>query len=172
MRDYNKAIILGNLTRDPEVRMTSTGQPVASFGVATNRRWTDSSGNQQEETEFHEIVAWGKLAEICEKILFKGRKVLIDGRLKTRSWDGQDGVKRYKTEIIAENIVAAGPGKYSEDETAEYQARNASSNDSNKEEAKEKPKPIKSTDKKDTKKSESKTNDEQDIEDILGDIPF
>jgi len=109
MRDFNKAIIMGNLTRDPEMRYTPNGQPVCSFGVATNRRWNDAAGETKESTEFHDVVAWGKLAEICSQILYKGRKVLIEGRLQTRSWEGQDGVKRNKTEIVAENISAIGP---------------------------------------------------------------
>jgi len=129
MRDFNKAIILGNLTRDPEMRYTPNGQPVASFAVATNRRWTDSSGNLQEAAEFHDVVAWGKLAEICNQILYKGRKVLVEGRLQTRSWEGQDGVKRNKTEIIAENFSALGPGKTREAEGFEEQVGEKSAKD-------------------------------------------
>ena len=109
MRDFNKVIILGNLTRDPEMRYTPNGKAVSSFGVATNRRWNDATGNTQEAVEFHNVVAWGKLAEISSQILHKGRKVLVEGRLQTRSWEGQDGVKRTKTEIVAENFSALGP---------------------------------------------------------------
>src|SRR3989338_2876638 len=98
MADFNQAIVLGNLTRDPELRSTASGQSVASFSVATNRRWTNKEGQQQEEAEFHNIVAWGKLAEICAQILYKGRKVLVAGRLQTRNWEGQDGLKRFTTE--------------------------------------------------------------------------
>ena len=111
MTDFNQAIILGNLTRDPEVRVTPNGQTVASFTVATNRRWTNQAGEPQEQTEFHNVVAWRKLAEICGQILYKGRKVLVSGRLQTRSWEGQDGIKRYSTEIVAENISATGTPK-------------------------------------------------------------
>jgi len=103
--NLNKAMIIGNLTRDPELRSTPGGQSVCSFGVATNQVWTDQQGNRQERAEFHNIVAWGKLAEICGQYLSKGRKVYIDGRLQTRDWEGQDGVKRYRTEIIAENMI-------------------------------------------------------------------
>ena len=103
--NLNRAMIIGNLTRDPEVRSTPSGQTVANFGVATNHVWTDSSGQKQEKTEFHHIVAWGKLAEICGQFLAKGRKVYIEGRLQTREWEGQDGVKRYRTEIVAENMI-------------------------------------------------------------------
>jgi len=106
MINLNRAMIIGNVTRDIEMRYTPGGQPVSSFSVATNRRWTDSQGNNQEEVEFHDVVAWGKLAEIAAQVLGKGRKVYVEGRLKTRNWEGQDGVKRYKTEIIADNLIA------------------------------------------------------------------
>ena len=108
MTDFNQAIVLGNLTKDPELRYTANGQAVASFSIATNRRWTDKEGQPQEAVEFHNIVAWGKLAEICNQILYKGRKALVAGRLQTRSWEGQDGVKRYSTEIVADQISATG----------------------------------------------------------------
>jgi len=98
-------MIIGNLTRDPEVRTTPTGQTVASFAVATNFIWTDQSGQKQERVEFHNVVAWRRLAEICGQYLRKGSKVFIEGRLQTRDWTGQDGVKRYRTEIIAENMI-------------------------------------------------------------------
>lgn len=114
MADFNQAIILGNLTKDPEMRSTTSGAQVASFSIATNRRWTNKDGQQQEETEFHNIVAWGKLAEICGQILYKGRKVLVVGRLKTRQWEGQDGIKRYSTEIIADQLSATGPSRHGE----------------------------------------------------------
>lgn len=111
MTDFNQAIVLGNLTKDPEFKYIPSGQAVASFSVATNRRWTTQDGNQQESTQFHNIVAWGKLAEICNKILYKGRKVLVVGRLQTRNWEGQDGVKRYTTEIVADHVSATGSPK-------------------------------------------------------------
>jgi len=103
--NLNKVMIIGNLTRDPEVRTTPSGQTVVSFGVATNRRWKDQQGQQQEQAEYHNVVAWRKLAEIIGQYLKKGSKVYIEGRLQTRSWDDQSGVKRYKTEIIAENMI-------------------------------------------------------------------
>lgn len=105
MYSLNRATIIGNLTRDPEVRQTTSGQSVCTFGVATNRSWTDASGAKQEATEFHNVVAWGKLAEICGQYLAKGRKVYIEGRLQTREWEGQDSVKRYRTEIVTENMI-------------------------------------------------------------------
>ena len=100
----NKVLIIGNLTRDPELRTTATGQNVCSFGIATNRVWTDQKGTKQEQVEFHNVVAWGRLAEIAGQYLAKGRKVFIEGRLQTRDWEGQDGVKRMRTEIITENL--------------------------------------------------------------------
>jgi single-strand DNA-binding protein len=103
--NLNRAMIIGNLTRDPELRTTPNGQTVASFGVATNHSWTDSTGQRQERAEFHNVVAWGKLAEICGQYLGKGRKVYVEGRLQTREWEGQDGNKRNRTEIVAENMI-------------------------------------------------------------------
>jgi len=101
----NKAQIIGNLTRDPEVRQTPNGQTVATIGVATNRKWKNSAGETQEEAEFHNVVVWGKLAEICQQYLKKGAKTYFDGRLKTRNWEDPDGKKNYRTEIIAENMI-------------------------------------------------------------------
>ncbi|MFH1047281.1 MAG: single-stranded DNA-binding protein [Patescibacteria group bacterium] len=103
--NLNRAMIIGNLTRDPEMRTTPSGQNVANFGVATNHSWTDASGQKQEKAEFHNIVAWGKLAEICSQYLGKGRKVYIEGRLQSREWEAQDGTKKNRTEIIAENMI-------------------------------------------------------------------
>lgn len=103
--NLNKAMIIGNVTRDPELKTTSSGQNVVSFSVATNLVWNDQSGNQQKKTEFHNIIAWRKLAEICAKYLNKGSKVYIEGRLQTSDWTGNDGVKRYRTEIVADNMI-------------------------------------------------------------------
>src|SRR3989339_1896067 len=105
MFSLNRATILGNLTRDPETKQLTSGQTVCTFGVATNRSWTDANGVRQDKAEFHNIVAWGKLAEICSQLLTKGKKVYVEGRLQTRDWEGADGVKRYRTEIVAENII-------------------------------------------------------------------
>lgn len=104
MSDLNKAMIIGRLTRDPESRNIPTGQLVSNFSVATNRTWKDKSGAKQEKVEFHNIVVFGKLAEICKQYLSKGKKVFIEGRLQTSSWDDQNGQKKYKTEIVAENM--------------------------------------------------------------------
>jgi single-strand DNA-binding protein len=103
--DLNRATIIGNMTRDPELKSLPTGKSVATFSVATNRVWTDAQGQKQKSAEFHNIVMWGKLAEIANQYLKKGRKVYIEGRLQTRDWTGQDGVKRYRTEIVADNMI-------------------------------------------------------------------
>lgn len=103
--DINRATIVGRLTRDPESRVTQNGINVTSFGVATNFVWTDQNGERKESVEFHNVVAWRKLGEIVSQYLRKGSRVLVEGRLQTRSWDGQDGVKRNRTEIIADNVI-------------------------------------------------------------------
>lgn len=103
--NLNRAQIIGNLTRDPESRTTPNGQTVSSFSIATTYTYKDANGQKVEKPEFHNIVAWGKLAEICSQFLAKGRKVYAEGRLQTREWTGQDGQKRNRTEIIAENVI-------------------------------------------------------------------
>ena len=100
----NKALIFGNLTRDPEIRALPSGIQVASFGVATNRVWKDKNGAKQENTDFHNVVVFGRQAEIVGQYLKKGSSVFIEGRMQTRSWDGQDGVKKYRTEIVADRF--------------------------------------------------------------------
>lgn len=104
--DLNRATILGRLTRDPEVRTTPNGRSVASLSVATNRVWMNqNTGTKEEKVEFHNCVLWGKLAEIAGQYLSKGRRVYVEGRLETRNWAGQDGNKRYRTEIIVDNMI-------------------------------------------------------------------
>lgn len=105
MMSLNRAQLIGNLTRDPELRTTPAGTSVCSFGIATNRAFTDAQGQKQEQVEFHNIVAWAKLAEICGQYLAKGRRVFVEGRLQTREWQGQDGIKRRSTEIVAEDMI-------------------------------------------------------------------
>ncbi|MBU0619019.1 single-stranded DNA-binding protein [Patescibacteria group bacterium] len=105
-RSLNKVMLIGNLTRDPELRYTPQGTAVCSFGLATNRSWQSAGGgDRQEETEFHRIVAWQKLAELCSQLLFKGRKVYVEGRLQTRKWTGSDGQERQTTEIVIDNMI-------------------------------------------------------------------
>lgn len=103
--DLNRVTLIGRLTRDPEVRSTPAGRSVASITVATGRAWTDQSGQKQKESEFHNVVMWSKLADIAGQYLRKGARLYVEGRLKTRDWTGQDGVKRYRTEIIADNMI-------------------------------------------------------------------
>ena len=100
----NRVFLIGRLGRDPEIRYTQSRQAVANFSLATTERWADSDGKRQERTEWHRIVVWGKLAEICGQYLKKGRLVFIEGRLQTRDWDDRDGNKRQTTEIVASNM--------------------------------------------------------------------
>src|ERR1035437_6178796 len=104
-RSLNRVQLIGNLTRDPELRYTPSGTAVCSFSIATNRNWTTDTVEKKEEVEFHRIVAWNKLAEICSQFLTKGRKVFVEGRITTRSWDAQDGTKKQTTEIIINNMI-------------------------------------------------------------------
>jgi single-strand DNA-binding protein len=105
MRSVNKVILLGNLTRDPELRYTENKKAVCTFGLATNRNWTTDTGEKREETEFHRIVAWDKLAEVCSQYLKKGRKVYVEGRLQSRTYTGQDGIEKFSTEIVLDEMV-------------------------------------------------------------------
>jgi len=104
-RSLNKVILIGNLTRDPEMRYTNSGTPVVTFGMATNKSWKDENGEAKELAEFHNLVAWNKMAEICQQLLAKGMKVYIEGSLNTRSWESDDGGTRYKTEIRVEDMI-------------------------------------------------------------------
>lgn len=102
--NLNKVFLIGNLTRDPEMRTLPSGKPVATFGIATNRVWNNAQGEKQQAVEFHNITLFGRLAEIASQYLTKGGSVLIEGRLQTRSWEGKDGIKRNRTEIIGESM--------------------------------------------------------------------
>jgi single-strand DNA-binding protein len=104
MVSVNRIIIIGNLGSEPEMRFTPNGRPVTSFSAATNRRYTTSEGERREETEWFTIVTWGRLAEQCNQFLSKGRLVYVEGRLRTHSWEGQDGQKRYRNEIVADRV--------------------------------------------------------------------
>ncbi len=108
----NKVILIGNLGRDPEVRSTPSGQPVANFTLATSRRWRDKGGQKQEQTEWHQIVVWGKQAEIAGQYLTKGKQIYLEGRLQTRSWDDKNsGEKRYRTEVVCDNFQMLGSAR-------------------------------------------------------------
>lgn len=104
-RSLNRVQLIGNLTRDPELRYTPNGTAVCSFGLATNRSWTTDAGEKREETEFHKIVSWSKLAELCSQFLAKGRKVYVEGRLSTRKWTAQDGTPRISVEVVIDDMI-------------------------------------------------------------------
>ncbi len=105
MRTINKVILIGNLTRDPELKETQNGQKIANFGIATNRQWVTADGQRNESAEFTECVAWSKLAEICSNLLKKGTLVYVEGYLKTRSWDMPDGTRKHRTEVVVEDMA-------------------------------------------------------------------
>ena len=161
MFSLNRAQIVGNLTRDPELRNIPSGQAVTSFSVATNRRWKDKDGNNQDQTEFHNVVAWGKLAEISNQYLKKGNKVYLEGRMQTRTWDGQDGTKRNRTEIVAENMIFLTP----KGEPTTY-----NSNTPEEVKIEEVPDDSAAPKTQDDKKSSAKSDDLDEIN--LDDIPF
>lgn len=108
-RSWNRVELIGNLTRDPELRYTPSGSAVVTFGIATNRYYTTSDGEKKEETDFHRLVAWNKLAEICNQFLKKGMKVFVSGRLQYREWESQDGQKRRDAEITIEDMIILSP---------------------------------------------------------------
>jgi single-strand DNA-binding protein len=108
VRGLNKVMVIGNVGRDPEMRYTASGTPVTSFSVATSRSWTNSEGERCEETEWFNVVAWSNLAEICKQHLRKGQQVYIEGRLQTRQWEDHEGRKRYRTELVANEMIKLG----------------------------------------------------------------
>ncbi len=110
-RSINRAQLLGNLTRDPELKYTPNGAPVCTFGIATNRSWATQEGQTKEETQYHRIVAWNKLAELCAKLLAKGRKVYVEGRIAYRSFTGKDGLQKSITEIVLDDFIVFSDGK-------------------------------------------------------------
>jgi len=112
-------MLIGNMTRDPELRYTPQGTAVCTMGLATNRTWTTDNGEKKEETEFHRIVAWNKLAELCSQLLFKGRRVYVEGRLQTRQWTAQDGTQRQATEIVIEDMLVLDSRRQGEEQVYE-----------------------------------------------------
>ncbi len=163
----NKAIILGNATRDPEVRVTPNGRSVANFGVATNRRWKNQDGQIQEDTQFHDVVVWGKLAEIIGQIVKKGTKIYVEGRLQTRSWQAPDNSKRYRTEIVMENFVPMSPRS----DEAQIAADQPSQQDVPLAKGPQEPKTAKSKDQKSLKDQTPSADGDPDAID-LDEIPF
>jgi|WetSurMetagenome_2_1015567.scaffolds.fasta_scaffold750786_1 single-strand DNA-binding protein len=105
MPSLNRVMIIGNVGSDPEMRLIASGKPVTTFSVATNRTYSSADGERKEETEWFNVVVWNKLAELCNQFLGKGRLVYVEGRMRTRSWEGQDGQKHYRTELIAEQVT-------------------------------------------------------------------
>lgn len=110
-RSLNRIVLIGNLTRDPELKYTPTGTAVCTFGVATNRSWTTQDGQTKDETQYHRIVAWQKLAELCGKLLTKGRKVFLEGRMTYRTFTGRDGIQRTIAEIVMDDFIVFGDGR-------------------------------------------------------------
>lgn len=169
-RSLNRVQLIGNLTRDPELRYTPSGAAVVSFSIATNRSWTTDTGEKKDQAEFHRIVAWNKLAEICSQFLTKGKKVFVEGRLATRSWVGQDGAQKQTTEIIISDmilldsrrtdgeVVSSTPS--SEPEESEEKPATGKTKSSAKQNVKEEP-----------KKNEAEEKDESE-EIAADDIPF
>lgn len=165
-RSLNKAQLIGNLTRDPELRYTPQGTAVCSFGLATNRGWTTDNGEKKEEAEFHKIVAWNKLGELCSQLLSKGRKVYVEGRLSTKSWTGQDGAQRTTTEIVIDDMIILDP-KRDNDTGGGSSAPTVKTND-------KKDAPTEKKKDKEEKKDEGANNEVKEVKDEVNpdDIPF
>jgi len=186
-RSLNKVMLIGNLTRDPEIRYTSAGAAMCSFGMATNRSWKDSEGEIKEEAEFHNLVAWNKMAEICYQILAKGMKVYIEGELRTRSWEDDSGSTRYRTEVKVNEMIlldsrgksGIGGGKPAGgDKSEEISVEDVSKKEGNveKEKSEKKEKPVKEEKPKEkakTKESKKEKSQPEDGADVLDDdLPF
>ena len=161
-RSLNKVMLIGNLTREPELRYTTGGTPVVTFGLATNKSWKDQEGNLKEVAEFHNIVAWNKMAEICQQLLAKGMKVYVEGSLTTRSWEAEDGSTRYKTEVRVDDMILL-----------DSKGKQGAGNDSGEESPFEAPKEEAAPKKKASKKKEAKEEKEEEQSDPLAeDLPF
>lgn len=165
-RSLNRVQLIGNLTRDPELRYTPSGTAVCSFSLATNRSWTTDSGEKHEEADFHRIVAWNKLAELCSQFLVKGRKVYVEGRLSTRNWTAQDGAQRTTTEVVIDDMILLDSRRQTEEQTAQPKAEpNAEQKESASKSAKVQ------EEKKEEVKEEVRNNDKEETV-ALDDIPF
>ncbi len=156
-RSLNKVMLIGNLTRDPELKYIPQGTAVANFGLATNRNWVNSDGERQESVEFHNIVAWSKLGELCDQLLKKGSKVYLEGRLQTRDWVGDDDKKRYRTEVIIDQMILLANGKDWD---------NSSSKGNFSDDVSDEPKEDSTSD------SSVEMDDEVDLDEILADTDF
>ncbi|MBI2074596.1 MAG: single-stranded DNA-binding protein [Candidatus Levybacteria bacterium] len=177
-RSLNRVQLIGNLTRDPELRYTPNGTAVCSFGLATNRSWTTDTGEKHEETEFHRIVSWNKLAELCSQFLTKGRKVYVEGRLSTRSWTAQDGTQRNATEVVIDDMILLDNKRPDESQAAKTSISTASP--VNEEKVQVSPEVKASKSQKDKKKGEkgpgedssAETSENQTTDVAPDDIPF
>lgn len=167
MFSLNKAMLIGNATKDPELRYTPNGQAVCNFSIATNRRFKNAQGDLQEETQFHNLVAWGKLAELIVSMIKKGNKMYAEGRLQTRQWDAPDGSKRSQTEVVMEQFVPLAPKTSAQSSTSETPEEPNT-------EVNPEPKPTKEAlkPKKETKEDTSSQVNPEDEEINLDDIPF
>ncbi|MCL4387295.1 single-stranded DNA-binding protein [Patescibacteria group bacterium] len=166
-RSLNKVQLIGNLTRDPELRYTPSGAAVCTFGLATGRSWTTESGEKKEDTEFHRIVAWNKLAELCSQFLTKGRKAYVEGRLSTRNWTGQDGNQRTTTEVVIDNMIILDPRRQGE----EVKERTKDKEETDEKKGTKKPSSAKASEGKE-KKEEEKKEELPEEEVAPDDIPF
>lgn len=157
VRSLNKVMLIGNLTRNPNLRYTPNNTAVCSFGLATNRSWSNEDGSIEERTDFHNIVAWAKLAEICDQILQIGDKVYLEGRIQTRDWKTDNGEDRRITEIVLDSMIklASPRGGYDEDDAGPAE-----------------PKGKKNSEKTEEKVEKKKKEEEVDVEEIADDIPF
>lgn len=183
-RSLNKVQLIGNLTRDPELRYTPQGTAVCTFGLATNRYWTTDAGEKREETEFHRIVSWNKLAEICSQLLTKGRKVYVEGRLSSRSWTAQDGTQRTIVEIIIDDMLLLdsrrlGVGETTEEilppppgETPQVVPPTVVEEKEKIEETPEVTEVIEATEASDSAKKKKGKSQEEEVKIDAGDIPF
>lgn len=164
VRSLNKVMLIGNLTRNPNLRYTPNNTAVCSFGLATNRSWANEDGSTEERTDFHNIVAWAKLAEICDQILQMGDKVYLEGRIQTRDWKTEEGDDRRITEIVLDSMIklSSPRGSYDEGDSAN-RSSSGSTDDSKKSQSKPK---------SDAKSTKKKKEDEVDVEEVADDIPF
>lgn len=159
VRSLNKVLLIGNLTRDPNLRYTPNGTAVCSFGIATNRSWTPTEGGEkQERVEYHNVVAWSKLADICGQLLHKGDKVYVEGRLQTRDWKGEDGTERKTTEVVIDNMILLKSSRGGEEGGYEDFADNSASSSSSRRSKQKNEEPV--------------SDDVDDVEDVADDVPF
>lgn len=166
-RSLNRVQLIGNLTRDPELRYTPNGNAVCSFSLATNRGWTTDTGEKKEETEFHRIIAWNKLAELCSQFLTKGRKVYVEGRLSTRSWQGQDGAQRSTTEVVIDDMILLDSKRQGEETSSHAPTYQAAAEE-------QKPEEVVPKTTTRAKKTEEKEQPKQEFQEEVApdDIPF